>query len=159
MSTIRGQLRAKVKARLQQIRAGGQVVSALSGNAHVFVTDIGRDVVDWRVGDVLPAEMPCAGFADTDAEGTVAGADIGQQAHGLNVQIVGFVAGDDHVGQATSALFDILAVIGSDPEWDNLADAYTTLTGTELEIHPDGRTVAAAIVNIRIDYYTPLWEI
>ena len=159
MSAIRQQLRDKITARLQLIVAGATVILQHSGKVHTFVTDIGASVIPWRVGDVLPKEMPCTGFADQDADAGYEGADNSEQAHGLNIEIVGFVGGDDHVSQATSALLDILAAVGSDPEWDGLARAYTSLTGTEIEIHPDGRKIAAATVRIRIDYYSPLWEV
>jgi hypothetical protein len=158
MSSIRKQLRDKVEARLRQIRAGGQVTIAHTGRQHVFVTDIGRDIIPWRIGDVLPNEMPCAGFADTVAPAGLTETEAGQQTHGLAVEIVGLVSGADHVGQATAALLDILAAVGVDPEWDHLGDAWTTLEETEIEIHPDGREIAAAIVKIRVDYFTPIWE-
>lgn len=157
--SIRQQLRDKTKARLALINAGETVVIQHSGKVHTFVTSVGASVIPWRIGDVLPAETPCTGFADQDADATYDGADNTEQAHGLNIEIVGFVSGEDHLGQATSALLDLLAAIGSDPEWDGLARAYTTLTGTEIELHPDGRKMAAAIVRIRIDYYSPLWEV
>lgn len=167
MSSIRDQLRDKIKARMALIRQGQQVTIAYSGKIHEFGTDVGAAVMPWRRGDVLPEDTPCIGFADQRADGTYEGADNTQQAHGLVVEIVGFVgsaAGQDLndeqlAAMATGVLLDILAAIGSDPEWDGLAGAYTSLTGTEIELHPDGRALAAGIVNIRIDYYSPLWEV
>jgi len=161
MSSIRDDLRSKVLARLALIRAGGSVTISGSGKVHLFSTDIGRDVMSWRIGDVLPGDMPCIGFADTTAFAEDIGEDIevGRLQHGLEVDIVGFVVGADPVGQATAALLDILAAVGADPEWDGLADAWTTLESTEIEIHPDGREIGAGIVKIRIDYSSPAWEI
>ena len=52
-----------------------------------------------------------------------------------------------------------LSAVGADPEWDGLASAFTTLLATEIEIHPDGRQIAAAIVRVRINYFSPLWEV
>ena len=142
MSSIRDDLRSKVLARLALIRAGGSVTISGSGKVHLFSTDIGRDVMSWRIGDVLPGDMPCIGFADTTAFAEDIGEDIevGRLQHGLEVDIVGFV-------------------VGADPEWDGLADAWTTLESTEIEIHPDGREIGAGIVKIRIDYSSPAWEI
>lgn len=158
MSAIRTQLRDLIRARLELIQAGN-TITLQTGRVHTFLTDIGLSVVPWRIGDVLPTDMPCCGFADQEAAASYDNASHGEQAHGLNLEIVGFVTGDDHVGLATCALLDILAAIGSDPEWGGLASAYTTLTGTEIEIKPNGQKIAAAIVNIRIDYYSPLWEV
>lgn len=160
MSAVREQLRAKLKARLELIHAGNQVTIQTTGKIHTFATHLGNDVIPWRIGDVLPEDMPCCGFADQDAAASFENASHGEQAHGLVVEIVGFVSDEyDHVALATNALLDILAAIGMDPEFDGLASAYATLTGTEIEIHPDGRGVAAAIVRIRIDYFSPLWEV
>lgn len=158
--SIREELRNKVETRLATIRTGASVVIFGTGKVHAFSTDIGRDVMPWRIGDVLPEDMPCIGFADTLAYAEDTGeVEVGRQAHALEIDIVGFVSGADPVGQATAALLDILAAVGVDPEWDGLADAWTTLESTEIEIHPDGREIGAGIVKIRIDYRSPAWEL
>ncbi len=158
MSDTRSALRALIKARLQGIRTGEVFTDALSGQAHTVETDIGARVLTWHMTGLNENQLPAIVFADGEAPSTLDGAAAGQQDYTLKVEIIAVQRSTDPSAAASAAIVDILAAVGSDPEWNGTADAWTELESTDIELDPQGRDIAYAIVRIAIHYSTCLWQ-
>lgn len=151
--SIRQQLIDAIESRLRQIAPGK--VFTLPGGPYSCSSSI-KDVCPWRKVPFSLNQVPAIAFWDTDA-GVTPGPST-QHEHKLKIELEGHVAGGTPADTARVIMNDVIACIGSDPKWSNLA-RWTDIDSHEISVEQSGDTIAGIMINFTITYRTPLWRI
>lgn len=152
MSAIRQQLVDAIETRLGLI-APGHVFQLPSG-PHVCDNNI-LGVYPWRKVPFSQAQIPAIAFWDADAP--VQPGPVSQHEHSLKIALEVHVAGNTAATTARSIMQDILAAIGSDPRWGNLA-RWTDIDSHEIAVDQAGDVIAGVSINFTVTYRTALWR-
>lgn len=152
MSSIRQQIVDTVETRLGQI-APGYVFNLPDGPYTCGSTILA--VRPWRKVPFGKNQVPAIKFRDTDAP--VEPGPSTQHQHTLTIAIEVDVAGSTSPDTARGIMEDIIAAIGSDPRWNNLA-RHTDINSHEIDVEQAGDVVTGVSINITITYRTKLWR-
>lgn len=113
-------------------------------------------VTPWRRVPYAANQVPAIAFWDTVT--TIGeGGPIGHHEHRLEIQVVGFVAGKDAVDEARLILQDIIAAVGSDPQWGGLAH-WTEISDQTLQVEESADVIAGCELKLTVIYRTRLWR-
>jgi len=149
----RQQLVDAIEARLKDIANG--VVFNLPDGAYVCQNNI-NGVYPWRKTPFNPNELPAIEFWDASSDDSPGAS--GQHEHQLPIVLQVSTAGSQPASVARTLMEDIVAAIGSDPRWGNLA-SWTDITGHGLMIEKAGDVIAGAQILFTVRYRTPLWRL
>ncbi len=144
--TVRQQIITAVIARLQTITV-----------ANGYSADLGSDVFEWPGLPISPNKLP--GAIVTDPGGQIEDAGVsGRLDHTLPIEVDLLTRGATAVTAIRALIGDVLAAVGTDPQWSALA-VDTRCTGVTIAVEEHEHLFAGAQINLEIKYRTAQWAI
>lgn len=156
MSIVRQQLIDAIKTRFEAIRIKDG-----------YLTDAGRNVLDWHLTDVYESMLPCIIiFGQGDTESSDLDIEVlGLWSHWLLVPINIYVMlGPSTGSEIRKVVADIMTAVGTDDTWGNLAQE-TEFIGADnkrsitIQMEQYEKTIAKATIQMRLLYRTDYWKL
>jgi hypothetical protein len=140
-----------VLERLKTIRQGGHI-TLHGGRTHFYAVDLYNHVSGWRTSPMAIDDLPAVNVRDIQVSTIIA---LQQHEHIITMTL------DLYAGTAKDlreALGDVIASIGSDLTWSNLAQDTKPVGDEDISVEQAGNVIAGARLVIQIQYLTEPWD-
>lgn len=123
-----------------------------------YATNAGQHVFVWRKTPIPETELPSICIYDGECQIYYEETPVGLQGHFLTVELVADAKGAAAQVDVRKINADVVKSIGTDPTWGGLA-IDTDLISHGINMEQGDKPIGAGVVQIKISYRTPLWEL